>query len=197
MLTAHVSRPHKGTRVLLARHRLEAVAPNAGMALVEPCQIVCRLRQQSSVLLIAREVKEGVFYFVDRYKRSIIRPDGLTVHPSPIENEIMRHKAVRVCAVVGLQQFADRSGSVPTAFVVLGDGYGATEEAQKAILLEADAHCAKTLPDRDRAGAYLIVPELPYTDMQKVNFRELEKTTFEAGKFLLTDVTIFPELLKK
>ncbi len=136
---------------------------------------------------------QGIFYFVDRYKRSIMRPEGHTVHPSPIENVVMMHPAVESCAVVGLRQNAEMAGAIPSAFVVLRPGFE-TEAARQAILREIDALCLRHLPERDRAIAYKTVDALPYTLMGKVNFRELEKDLFDEKAFLITDFFFFPHL---
>ena len=138
--------------------------------------------------------ENGIFYFVDRYKRSVMRPDGHTVHPTPIENAIMRHAAVELCAVVGLRFGKERAGTIPSAFVVLREGTCRTPEEEQAVLREIDTLCLKQLPERDRAIAYKTVKELPFTPMGKIHFRELEKEPFDPGQFLLTDYAFFPEL---
>jgi len=138
----------------------------------------------------------GCFYFVDRYKRSLMRPDGHTVHPSPIENVIMEHNAVQICAVVGLPLGENASGAIPSAFVVLREGYD-TPEAKREALADIDRLCLKRLPERDKAIAYRAVEEVPYTPMGKINFRELEKEVFDPANFLLTDFGFFPELRGK
>ncbi|MCL2106506.1 MAG: acyl--CoA ligase [Oscillospiraceae bacterium] len=140
--------------------------------------------------------ENGVFYFVDRYKRSMMRPDGHTVHPAPAENVIMQHEAVNICAVVGLKQFNDSTGVIPTAFVVLKDEYDSPEK-QREVLLEIDRLCLKQLPERDKAIAYKAVKEVPYTLMEKINFRELEKEMFVPDNFVIVDFAFFPELRKK
>ena len=137
--------------------------------------------------------ENGIFYFIDRYKRSVMRPDGHTVHPTPIENAIMAHRAVELCAVVGLQFGKERAGTIPSAFVVLREGY-CTPGEEHAVLREIDGLCLKQLPERDRAIAYKAVKELPFTLMGKIHFRELEKELFDPSQFLLTDFTFFPEL---
>ena len=139
--------------------------------------------------------ENGVFYFIDRYKRSIMRPDSHSVHPSPIESAITTHEAVLNCAVVGLPH-DDMAGTVPTAFVQLRPGYD-TEEARRKVLLEIDAMCLQILPERDRAIAYTAVEELPYTPMGKIHFRELEKVPFDEHKFVLTDFAFFPNSPQK
>ena len=137
--------------------------------------------------------ENGCFFFIDRYKRSLMRPDGHTVHPSPIENVIMEHEAVRICAVVGLPMGETTSGSIPSAFVVLREGFDAPGQ-ELEVLADIDRLCLKKLPERDRAIAYRAVKEVPYTVMGKIDFRALEKEIFDPANFLLTDFGFFPEL---
>jgi long-chain acyl-CoA synthetase len=133
---------------------------------------------------------QGRFYFMDRYKRSIMRPDGHTVHPSPIENAIMTHDAVETCAVVGLRHKDLPAGVIPAAFVVLREGRAAPEN-QQAVLQEIDNLCLALLPERDRAIAYKAVDALPYTPMGKIHFRALEEGLLDTESFLVTDDTFF------
>ena len=117
---------------------------------------------------------KGLNWVIDRYKRVIIRPDGHTVGASPIENEISQNKYVKKCAVVGMT-VDNGAGAIPTAFVVLKNGLNWTEREAFACI---DEYCRKKLPERDRALAYVLVSELPYTPMGKVDFRKLEETKF-------------------
>jgi len=137
--------------------------------------------------------ESGCFYFVDRYKRSLMRPDGFTVHPAPMENVISGHGAVELCAVAGLARRENTAGTIPTAFVVLREGYDAPEK-QREVLLEIDRLCLQKLPTYYRPLAYRAVKELPYTLMGKIDFRELEKEAFDPANFLLADYEFFPDL---
>jgi acyl-CoA synthetase (AMP-forming)/AMP-acid ligase II len=135
--------------------------------------------------------RNGCFYFVDRYKRSIMRPDGHTVHPSPIENVIMSHPAVDICAVVGLKQSGRATGAVPSAFVVFKNKKMDADE-KRETLRQIDALSLKKLPERDRAIAYTATEELPYTLMGKIHYRELEQKVFAEEEFVITDTMFFP-----
>ncbi|MDR1733273.1 MAG: acyl--CoA ligase [Oscillospiraceae bacterium] len=134
--------------------------------------------------------ENGTVYFVDRYKRSIMRPDGHTVHPSPIENVIMNHEAVQACAVVGLR-WEGHSGAIPTAFIILKENYRTGDIT--AQLKDIDRFCKRLLPERDKAIAYKAVDELPFTLMGKIHFRELEKVLFAASEYVITDGQFFPK----
>lgn len=118
--------------------------------------------------------KRGINWVVDRYKRVMMRPDGHTVGASPIENVISAHPSVLGCAVVGIP-LDQKGGTIPTAFVKLKD----TETDRNEILCELDELCSEKLPARDKALAYVIVDELPYTLMGKVDYRRLEERKFE------------------
>ncbi|MDR0531044.1 MAG: acyl--CoA ligase [Oscillospiraceae bacterium] len=141
--------------------------------------------------------ERGCIYFIDRYKRSMMRPDGHTVHPSPVENAIIRHPAVTNCAVAGVPQFEGKAGVIPTAFVQLLPGKAETEAEKRHVLKEIDKLCLQVLPERDRAIAYRVVDDLPYTPMGKVDFRELEARLFQPEEYVITDFAFFPELKKR
>ncbi len=74
---------------------------------------------------IAKRDEEGYFYIVDR-KKDLIKYKGHSVYPREIEDVLYTHPAVKICAVVGIPD--EVSGEIPTAFVVLKDGFKATEE---------------------------------------------------------------------
>ena len=115
--------------------------------------------------------EDGIIFIVDRIKRMIIRPDGHNVWPSLIENVIAKHPAVSDCAVVGLPNNEYENGKIPTAFIVLKDGFKPSDE----IIAEIDALSKKHLPERDVAMAYRFCDELPLTLLGKVDYRALEK----------------------
>ena len=137
--------------------------------------------------------ENGCFYFIDRYKRSLMRPDGFTVHPAPMENVVSGHEAVTICAVAGLARKEKFAGTIPTAFVVLREGCE-TQEQQRAAVKDIDKLCLQKLPTYYRPLAYRVVRELPYTLMGKIDFRELEKEEFDPANFIIADFEFFPEL---
>lgn len=115
--------------------------------------------------------EDGVIYIVDRIKRMVIRPDGHNVWPSQIEEVVIRHPGVKDCAVVGMPNPENKNGKIPTAFIVVEDGYEATEELIKDIDRFSKVH----LPERDVAMAYRFIDKLPLTLVGKVDYRTLEK----------------------
>lgn len=100
----------------------------------------------------------------------MMRPDGHTVHATPIENVISSHKSVRSCAVVGLKM-SGRSGVIPTAFIVADTGVTDFQ----SLINDIDAFCLQNLPERDRAIAYVRADHIPYTLMGKIDYKKLEE----------------------
>lgn len=119
--------------------------------------------------------EDGVIYIVDRIKRMVIRPDGHNVWPSVIEEVIINHPGVKDCAVVGMPNRENMNGKIPTAFLVVEDGY----EASDILVEDVDCFSKKYLPERDVAMAYRFVDRLPLTLVGKVDYRALEKMADE------------------
>ncbi|HHC09320.1 MAG TPA: AMP-dependent synthetase [Actinobacteria bacterium] len=66
------------------------------------------------------EDDDGYLWFVSR-KDDVITSRGYRIGPGEIEESLMGHPAVAMCAVVGVPD--ELRGQVPKAFVVLRDGY--------------------------------------------------------------------------
>ena len=133
--------------------------------------------------------KNGTVYIVDRYKRVMMRPDGHTVHASPIENVIASHSMVKACAVVGIP-LDESAGVIPTAFIVLSPDH---QYKQEDIIREIDFLCKQKLPERDKAHAYVITDHLPYTLMGKINYKELEDNRFNNIDYIVADNTFLTQ----
>ncbi len=73
---------------------------------------------------IGRRDEEGYIYIVDRVKDMIIR-GGFNVYPREIEEVLMTHPAVSLCAVIGVPH--ERHGEEVKAFVILKEGTELTE----------------------------------------------------------------------
>ncbi|HVI47193.1 MAG TPA: long-chain fatty acid--CoA ligase [Chitinophaga sp.] len=74
---------------------------------------------------IALKDEEGFYYIVDRIKDVIIR-GGKNVYPREVEEEMMKHEAVSLVAVVGVP--CEKLGEEVKAFVVLKKNCSTTEE---------------------------------------------------------------------
>lgn len=114
--------------------------------------------------------EDGVIYIVDRIKRMVIRPDGHNVWPSRIEEVVTQHPGVKECAVVGMPNFENKNGKIPTAFMVVEAGYEATQN----LIEDIDRFSKVYLPERDVAMEYRFVDKLPLTLVGKVDYRALE-----------------------
>ena len=137
--------------------------------------------------------ENGINWIIDRYKRAMMRPDGHTVHATPIENIISSHPYVNSCAVVGIKQ-GEKSGTIPTAFIVLKEDINKTKDE---VISSIDELCSKKIPERYKALAYTIVEKLPYTLMGKVDFTKLEKIDFSQLDAIVVDDPIFEENTKE
>lgn len=115
--------------------------------------------------------EQGVIFIIDRKKRIIIRPDGHNVWPSLIEETLVQHPAVAACCTIGLPPKKSETGRIPTAFVVLKEGY----EPSDALIDELDVFSSMHLAERDMALAYRFIDSLPITGIGKVDYRALER----------------------
>ena len=74
---------------------------------------------------VGRGDREGYLYITDRVKDMILR-GGFNVYPREIEEVLMTHEAVSLCAVIGVP--CPENGEEIKAFVVKKDGASVTEE---------------------------------------------------------------------
>lgn len=109
---------------------------------------------------------EGYLWYRGRAD-DVINSAGYRIGPLEVENALLEHEAVQVCAVIGAPD-AER-GEIVKAFVVLRDGVAASP----ALTAELQNHVkAVTAPYKyPRAIAY--VSELPMTTTGKIRRREL------------------------
>ncbi len=124
-------------------------------------------------------------YFQGRIKRTVMRPDGHTVHVTPIEDVLNNSGLVEHCCVVGVKKKDGSAGAIPTAFVVLRAGLSQS----KATAFELDKLSLTKLSERNRALSYVFVDEIPRTLMDKDNFKLLENHFIEDLPFFPVDDT--------
>lgn len=136
---------------------------------------------------LGRRDAEGYFWLVGRKKELIIR-GGHNIDPKSIEEALVTHPAVALCAAVGRPDA--HAGEVPVAYVQLRPGAQANE---KELLAHATAHIA------ERAAvpkAVMILPALPVTAVGKIfkptlSMREVEATVrSEAARAGITLTTL-------
>lgn len=97
--------------------------------------------------------EDGFLYILDRKKDMIISA-GVNIYPAEIENEILKHNAVKLCAVVGVHD--EKWGERVKAFVVLKDGFKVGKDELEAFL-------------RERIAGYKIPREWEFVDSLPMN----------------------------
>lgn len=125
-------------------------------------------------------------YFKGRIKRAMMRPDGHTVHALPIEEALDKNSLVDQSCVVGIK-LDNMTGTIPTAFVKLKEGTTPSEEVARIL----DDTALLELSERNRALAYVFVDELPKTLMDKMDYKKLEKLSFNEVVPYIVDDTFF------
>ena len=76
------------------------------------------------------EIKKGYLYFIGR-KDDIIKTSGERVSPIEIENILMKHKAVKESAIIGIPN--ELKGAILKAFVVLNKNFNQTEKLKNEL----------------------------------------------------------------
>jgi acyl-CoA synthetase (AMP-forming)/AMP-acid ligase II len=110
---------------------------------------------------IGRFDEDGFLILMDR-KKDLIISGGFNIYPSDIEAELIKHPAVRDCAVVGVPSAA--WGESPVGFYVPADDSLADE-----LLGEVNGRLGRT----QRLAALVAVASLPRSPIGKVLKREL------------------------
>jgi acetyl-CoA synthetase len=112
------------------------------------------------------EDEDGYLWFVSR-KDDVISSMGYRIGPGEIEESLMGHHAVAICAVVGIPD--ELRGQVPAAFVVLRDGY----EPSDGLAAELQQHVRTRLAAHEVPRRVVFVEELPRTTTGKIMRRAL------------------------
>ena len=112
---------------------------------------------------VARIDEDGFTSIVQR-KKDLIIVDGFNVYPSEVEGVLYMHPAVKLAAVIGVQ---DRyHGEVVKACVVLRDGVSVSAA-------DLEAHCATSLAGFKRPRFIDIRGSLPMSAVGKILYRVL------------------------
>ncbi len=112
------------------------------------------------------EDDDGYLWFVSR-KDDVINSRGYRIGPGEIEESLMGHPAVAMCAVVGVPD--DVRGQVPKAFVVLRDGH----EPSDALAAELADHVRTRLAAHEVPREVEFLDDLPRTTTGKIMRRVL------------------------
>lgn len=129
---------------------------------------------------------EDRLYFGGRVKRAMMRPDGHTVHALPIETCLEESGLIDQCCVVGLG-VKGKTGTVPTAFIKVKENVPKDNDTIAVL----DNKALHDLSERNRALAYVFVDEIPKTLMDKIDYKKLEKLSFDDVDAHIVDDTFF------
>ena len=110
----------------------------------------------------ARKDAEGNYYFVGRTD-DVIKSSGYRIGPSEVEDILMRHPAVRECAVTGYP--SKTRGTVVKASIILKDGY--TGDARLKTALQDLVKTEGAIYKYPRIIDF--VPDLPRTSNGKIS----------------------------
>lgn len=113
--------------------------------------------------------EEGLIYIDGRIKRIITRR-GFKIYPLYIEELILKHPAVKNCAVVGVPD--DIEISIPVANIVL---HAEAKSKEQEVINYVDKMISDLLPEYSIMAAYNFLEELPLTPIGKLDFKALEK----------------------
>jgi len=112
--------------------------------------------------------EDGYFWFVGR-SDDVIKSSGYRIGPFEVESALIEHPAVIESAVIGVPD--ELKGQVVKAFIVLGEGYTASDE----LAVEIKDHVAKVTAPFKKPKYVQFVTELPKTVSGKIRRVELRQ----------------------
>jgi len=115
---------------------------------------------------IGIEDDDGYLWFVSR-KDDVINSRGYRIGPGEIEESLMGHPAVAMCAVIGVPD--DIRGQVPKAFVVVRDGATPSD----ALVRDLARHVRTRLAAHEVPREIVFIDDLPRTTTGKIRRRDL------------------------
>jgi acetyl-CoA synthetase len=120
------------------------------------------------------EDEDGYLWFRSR-KDDVIMSRGYRIGPGEIEESLMGHPAVALCAVVGVRD--EIRGEVPAAFVVPREGVDPSEE----LAAELQEHVRTRLAAHEVPRHVTFVDDLPRTTTGKIMRRTLRERWISGG----------------
>ena len=114
--------------------------------------------------------EDGYFFILDR-KKDMINVSGLKVYPREVEDVLFEHEAIENAAVVGLPDPRIPGSDIVKAYVVLKDGYKASDELSGEIR----EFCRKNVSPYKVPKSVEFRKELPETLVGKVLRRDLQE----------------------
>lgn len=115
---------------------------------------------------LGTEDEEGYLWFNSR-KDDVISSMGYRIGPGEIEESLMGHPAVAMCAVIGVPD--EVRGEVPAAFVVTRPGV----QGSQALISELQEHVRTRLAAHEVPRRIEFIDELPRTTTGKIMRRAL------------------------
>jgi long-chain acyl-CoA synthetase len=119
---------------------------------------------------IGRMDEDGYFYIMDR-KKDMINVSGFKVYPREVEDVLFEHEAIENAAVVGLPDPSIMGSDVVKAYIVLKEGFLASDE----LLSEIREFCRTNVSPYKIPKLIEFRKELPETLVGKVLRRELQE----------------------
>jgi long-chain acyl-CoA synthetase len=119
---------------------------------------------------IGRMDEDGYFYIMDR-KKDMINVSGFKVYPREVEDVLFEHEAIENAAVVGLPDPRIMGSDVVKAYIVLKEGFQASDE----LLSEIREFCRTNVSPYKIPKLIEFRKELPETLVGKVLRRELQE----------------------
>ncbi|WP_019413665.1 acyl-CoA synthetase MbcS [Paenisporosarcina sp. TG20] len=114
--------------------------------------------------------EDGYFWFEGR-SDDIIISSGYTIGPFEVEDALMKHSAVRECAVVGAPD--EIRGTVVKAYIVLRDAEGVLDKSK--LIKELQDHTKQITAPYKYPRIVEFIDELPKTASGKIRRIELRK----------------------
>lgn len=122
--------------------------------------------------------ENGKIFIDGRLKRMFVR-NGFKIFPGEIESHIMKNNNVEQAAVIGIED--DIHGFVTKAYIVLNKQ---CIKDSNEIIKDIHNHLKEEVYDYELPDSYDIIPTMPLTGMNKIDFKELEKQSKEKQKTL-------------
>ncbi|UYO34849.1 acyl--CoA ligase [Bacillus zhangzhouensis] len=116
----------------------------------------------------AKKDEDGYFWFESR-RDDIIVSSGYTIGPFEVEDALIKHPAVKECAVVASPD--EIRGSIVKAYVVLRDGTDQSDE----LIKELQTHVKNTTAPYKYPREIEFIDELPKTPSAKIRRVELRE----------------------
>ncbi|WP_366203934.1 acyl-CoA synthetase MbcS [Bacillus safensis] len=116
----------------------------------------------------AKKDEDGYFWFESR-RDDIIVSSGYTIGPFEVEDALIKHSAVKECAVVASPD--EIRGSIVKAYVVLRDGVAQSDE----LIKELQTHVKNTTAPYKYPREIEFIDELPKTPSAKIRRVELRE----------------------